>query len=122
MTIEIPGVDAHKGLAICDGDQNMYIKFLRLYVSNLPKILEKIRIVSEETLHDYLINVHGIKGISETIGAEETRSTARQLEAIARNGDLAGLLAQNDPFIKSVENLVNCIQIWLEKNDTFPGK
>jgi HPt (histidine-containing phosphotransfer) domain-containing protein len=119
MAFDIPGVNCENGLALCDGDQNMYIKFLRVYISNIPKTLEKIRNVSEETLNDYIICVHGIKSNSDTIGAEETKKYARHLELLGKSGDLDGVLAQNKPFIASVENLVSNIVIWLEKYDAF---
>ena len=117
MAINIPGVDVHSGLDLCDGDLVMYLRFLRLYVTNIPATLEKIRNLSEETLKDYIISVHGVKSNSEMIGAEEARKTAQKLEALAKGGDLAGVLAQNKAFIKYVENLVDNIRSWLEKNN-----
>ncbi|MCL2480344.1 MAG: Hpt domain-containing protein [Spirochaetaceae bacterium] len=118
MVIEIPGVDADSGLKFCEGDVNIYMRFLRLYVSSMSTALEKIRSVSEETLRDYAASIHGIKGISETIGAEEARKTAKQLEIMAKSNDLAGVLAQNKTFITYAENLVANIRSWLEKNNT----
>jgi len=117
MTIEIPGVNVNNGLDLCDGNTDIYLRFLQMYVSNMPKALAKMRNVSEETLHDYTIAVHGVKGISETIAADEIVKTARELEMMSKNGDLAGVLAQNDSFIKRAENLVDCVQGWLKKNN-----
>ena len=117
MEIKIPGLDVNSGLNLYDGDYKIYLSALRLYVSKTPAVLDRIRNVSAETLQDYTIGVHGIKGTSEYIGAEETRKTARQLEAMAKADDLAGVLAQNNAFIKHVENLIGIIRDWLEKYD-----
>ena len=117
MAIEISGVDTKKGLALFEDDLDTYVDILRSYVSNVPATLDKIRNVSEETLKDYAVGVHGVKGVSEAIGAEEARKTAKQLEEMAKNGDLAGVLARNNAFIKYTENLVNDIRTWLEKYD-----
>ena len=117
MTIEIQGIDAKSGLDLC-GDEEIYLKSLHLYVSSIPATLEKIRSVSAETLQSYAISVHGLKGMSEYIGAEETRKTAKELETMSKNGDLAGVLAMNDAFIKQTQNLVNNIQSWLNNNKT----
>jgi len=117
MAIEIPGVNVNTGLDLCDGSMDIYLRFLRLYVSSMPPALDKMRNVSKETLHEYTVAVHGVKGISETIAAEEVVKTAKELEAIAKSGDLDGVLAKNTTFIKHTENLVNGIQSWLEKND-----
>jgi len=116
MTIEIPGLDVNSGLDLCDNDINIYLNSLRLYVSNVPAYLEKMKGVSEETLKNYYVAAHGVKSMSEYIGAEEVRKTAKHLEAIAKQGDLAGVLAQNETFIKHVENIVDNIQRWLENN------
>jgi HPt (histidine-containing phosphotransfer) domain-containing protein len=116
MDIKISGVNADIGLELCDGSEKVYIRSLRLYVSNMPVYLEKIKNVSIETLHDYAINVHGVKSISEYIGAEETKKTARQLELMAKSGDLDGVLAANEAFIEDAQDLVVKILDWLEKN------
>jgi len=117
MTIEIPGLDVNSGLELCDGDMGIYLKSLHLYVSNIPATLEKMKDVSEKTLNNYAVSVHGVKSISEYIGAQEVKKTAKELEAIAKAGNLAGILAQNETFIKYTQNLVNSIKIWLDKND-----
>ena len=113
MAIEISGVDTKSGLELCDGNMNIYLNSLRLFVSDIPTDLEKMRDVSKETLNDYSIIVHSVKSMSEYIGAEEARKTAKQLEAMAKNGDLAGVLSQNEAFIKYAENLVNGVRNWL---------
>ena len=115
MAIDIPGLDTNKALELCDGDMETYISTLRLYIDNIPQALERMRNVTEETLHNYTISVHGVKSTSEVIGAEEARKTARELEAMGKAGDLAGILARNDAFIKYVEGLVAGIRSWLEK-------
>jgi HPt (histidine-containing phosphotransfer) domain-containing protein len=117
MAVEIPGLNADSGLELCDGNLKIYLSALRLYISNIPAALEKARNVSEETLRDYTVSVHGIKSTSEIIGAEETRKTAKELEAMGKAGDLAGIQARNNAFIKNTENLVAGIKSWLEKYD-----
>jgi HPt (histidine-containing phosphotransfer) domain-containing protein len=117
MAVEIPGLNADSGLELCDGNLKIYLSALRLYISNIPATLEKVRNVSEKTLRDYTISVHGIKSTSEIIGAEEVRKTAKELEAMGKAGDLTGIQARNDAFIKNTENLVAGIKSWLEKYD-----
>ena len=117
MAIEIPGLDVNSGLELCDGNMNIYLNALRLYVSGIPADLEKMRGVSGETLKNYSVTVHSVKSMSQYIGAEKASKTAKQLEAMAKAGDLAGVLAQNEAFIQHVENLVGGIQSWLERNE-----
>jgi len=110
-------VDTEKGLSICDGDQDIYIELLRSYVSNAPAALERIRTVTQETLQEYTINVHGIKGANASIGVETIREAALNLEMMARAGNLQGILAENEKLIKSTESIVTAIKTWLEKHD-----
>jgi len=116
MDLKISGINADSGLELCDGSEEIYIRSLRLYVSNMPGYLEKIKNVSKETLYDYAINVHGVKSISEYIGAEETKKKAKELELMAKGGDLAGVLAANEAFLQNARNLVDKVREWLEKN------
>jgi CheY-like chemotaxis protein len=115
--IHIPGVDTEKGLSLYGDDLDLYVQTLRSYVSYTTDVLGKLRTVSEETLPEYVINVHGLKGTSASIGAEIVRESALNLEKLARAGDLQGVLARNDRFIKGTENIVANIKKWLEKHD-----
>jgi len=72
--------------------------------------------VSEKTLKDYSVIVHEVKSMSQYIGAEETRKSAKQLEAMARDGDLAGVLTLNEAFIKHTKKIVDNVQKWLAEN------
>ena len=120
--IEILGIDTEKGLSFYGGDMDIYLPLLRSYVFGTPVTLSKLRSVSEETLQEYTINVHGLKGTSASIGAEKTREAALNLEQMARSGDLYGVLSKNDRFIKDTENIVANIQAWLEKYDSSSTK
>jgi len=115
--ISIPGVDTEKGLSLYGDDLDIYLPTLRSYVSYTTDVLDKLRNVSEETLPEYVINVHGLKGTSASIGAEIVRESALNLEMLARAGDLQGVLARNDRFIKGTESIVANIKAWLKKHD-----
>jgi PAS domain S-box-containing protein len=115
--IDIPGVDTEKGLSLYIGDTKVYLPLLRSYVSNTPGVLDKMRNVSAETLSDYVITVHGLKGTSAGIGAETIREAAMNLEIMSRVGDLDGVLAQNDKLIKDAEIIVGNVNEWLKQYD-----
>jgi len=113
----IPEVDVSSGLEICDGNLAIYLNSLRLFATSIPKNLQDMKGVSAETLVDYAVTVHSVKSMSHYIGAEEARKTAKELEALAKGGDLAGVQAQNDAFIQYAQKVVGNVQSWLEKND-----
>jgi CheY-like chemotaxis protein/nitrogen-specific signal transduction histidine kinase/HPt (histidine-containing phosphotransfer) domain-containing protein len=122
ITIEIPGVDTQKGLTLYDGDTDIYLPLLRSYIKNTPSTLEKLKAVSEEDLKSYVINVHGLKGTSAGIGAEEVRAQALELEKLSRAGDLQGVLAGNDKLIADAQVIVTNVKKWLDKNDVQASK
>ena len=113
--IDIAGVDAEKGLSLYYGEMDIYLQALQSYAVNVPATIDKIRSVSKETLGDYAIYLHGIKGTSANIGAEKTRTAALELELLAKNGDISGVLAKNENFIKETEAIVAGIKAWLEQ-------
>jgi HPt (histidine-containing phosphotransfer) domain-containing protein len=120
--INIPGVNTEKGLSLYGGEMDIYLPLLRSYVSNTPGILGKLRNVSEQTLPEYVISVHGLKGTSAGIGAEALREAALKLETMSRAGDWAGVLSYNDRLIKDAETIVTNVRAWLENYDSRNAK
>jgi len=122
MDIQIPGVETEKGLSLYGGDKKIYLELLRSYVSNTPGNLNKIRTVSKESLPDYVIAVHGLKGTSAGIGAESIRKAALDLENLARAENLEAVLSLNGKLINDTEIIVNNVKIWLEQYDAINAK
>lgn len=114
--ITIPDIDSESGLRLCDDDINIYTQSLRLFTTNIPETLDKIRNVTESNLRDYTARVHGIKGISVYIGAAKAVEAAREMEEMGKKGNLAGILERNEGFIKGIEALIENIKTWLKNN------
>jgi CheY-like chemotaxis protein/signal transduction histidine kinase len=117
MEIDIPGVDVARVEELYGGNMRIYLPVLRSYLSVIPEELEKISNVSQETLPDYVIRVHGVKSTSDSIGAEQARQMALELEMAGKAGDLATIMAKNEALIKYVKDLLVNIQKWLAKVD-----
>ena len=117
QNIEIPGLDTNKGIASCNGDYSIYLSVLRAYVDDIFDVLDRIRDVSEDTLSVYTTTVHGIKGSSAIIGAEKIREAAANLELMGKNGDITGILAHNEDFLKETASLLSNIKDWLIEYD-----
>jgi len=122
LEINIPGVDTKKGLYMCAGSADIYIPLLRSYTVNTPGILEKLRNVSAQTLHEYVITVHGLKGTSAGICAQDLRSEALELETLSRAGDLQGVLAKNEKLIADAQVIIANIKAWLERHEAAKVK
>jgi len=114
IIIDIPGMDAKKAIVLYGGDLAIYLNILRVYSNKMPATLDKIRNVTAETLNDYVIIVHGVKGTSASVGALAVSKTAGKLETLAKAGDLDGVLASNGSFIREAEKNIEDIKKWLE--------
>jgi len=114
MAIEIQGIDNGSFNDLMDGDEELYASVLNAYIKNTPDVLNKLKKVSNETLADYAITIHGFKGACANICAEEARKMAYSLEQKSRAGDSDGVLAENGHFIEYVEELLVRLKDWFQ--------
>jgi PAS domain S-box-containing protein len=105
---EVAGLDLEGGLARYGGEET-YLGILRSYAVHTPELLERLRSLSRETLGDYAVTVHGIKGASLGICAGETGKQAEKLEAAAKAGDYGRVERDNGGFIEKTESLLTRI-------------
>ena len=116
MAIGIPGIDEGIFNDLLDGDEELFVSLLTSFTNRTPSILSKLATVSKETLPDYANTVHGVKGACANVCAEEARKMAFSLEQKSRAGDLAGVLAENGPFLKYMEELIGKLKDWLKNH------
>jgi len=100
-TPQVEGIDWQAGLNYFSGNRDAYLFVIRSYVENTARLITQICNVSEETLADYAIHLHGIKGSSYGIQAREIGEQAEVLEHAAKMGNFR-LVSQTTPFF--VEN------------------
>jgi hypothetical protein len=117
----IAGLDMAKGLARYDGDEEVYLKILRSYAGSVKSILGLIETVTEDRLADYKIKVHGIKGASYDILANEIGKEAEALENASKAEDFKFIVEHNPAFLAAAGKLVNDIEDMLSAiNDETP--
>ncbi|MDR3000754.1 MAG: response regulator [Fibromonadaceae bacterium] len=115
--MEIPGLDISQGLDRYDGDEKVYLKILRSYAANVRSLLNSIEVVDEAELNRYEITVHGIKGASFDIFADQIGESASNLEKAAVRGDLSYINEHNQPFIETARKLIYYIDDMLAAID-----
>ncbi|GHV71520.1 hypothetical protein AGMMS49928_23670 [Spirochaetia bacterium] len=116
--LQVEGLDIAKGKA--QFREKGYFRVLKSYCTHTPALLEKIKDLtknplSEETIGEYIIDMHGIKGSTFGICADDIAKQAEDLEAAARNGDRQFIELGNTLFIWALENLIQSIEELLEK-------
>jgi HPt (histidine-containing phosphotransfer) domain-containing protein len=110
LSKEIAGLDIDSGLEQMGGDEAAYIKIMRSYAANVRSMLLTIEAVEEETLADYKITVHGIKGTSYYIFAQQVGRLAEALEKASAAGDFAFASEHNPEFLETAWKLVKDIE------------
>ncbi|MDR0302149.1 MAG: response regulator [Treponema sp.] len=118
---DIAGLNTARGLAFFDDDIETYLSALRSYANNVPETLDKLRVVTEETLPEYAISVHGLKSISGWISAGDIRMRAENLETLAKAGDFAGVTTLNGVLLNETENFINDLREQLDEIDSGRG-
>jgi CheY-like chemotaxis protein/anti-sigma regulatory factor (Ser/Thr protein kinase) len=108
--------DIAKALGRFSGDGAALADVLRSYASGTRGLLAKLkRLLEAKDLTGYAIDVHGVKGSSYAICAEETGKAAEALEAAAKAGNLAAVRAGHDAFAQTAQALLAEIEGLLEK-------
>jgi len=111
----IPGLNIDRGLTRFYNDKNAYVEVLRSYSKNTPQLLEASRDISKSNLEGYITVVHGIRGSSGGICAEETSALAEELEKAAIAGDYDYLIKNNPALIEKAMTLIADINTTLDE-------
>jgi CheY-like chemotaxis protein len=112
---QMEGVDLQRGLERFSNDVEAFLQVLRSYAANTRPLLAAVRGVTRETLADYAVAIHGIKGSSRGICADGVGDRAAALEKAAKAGDFDFVSANNDAFLEAAENLVNDLDALLRQ-------
>ena len=103
----IAGLNIPKGLQRYNDDVAMYLKVLRLYTTNIGSMLNSIEVTSKDKISDYEITVHGIKGASFDIFAEQVGQNAKDLEMAAKSGDYNYIELHHSQFLETARGLIS---------------
>ena len=111
LTVPADDLDTIKGLERYEYDADVYMSILKSYTNSIRPMLGSIENVSKESLADYKVFVHGIRGASFGIHAEKIAKRAEALEQAAKDGNFSYVYNKNPKFIEDVSKLLSCIDI-----------
>ncbi|MDR3254573.1 MAG: response regulator [Synergistaceae bacterium] len=86
--------------------ESAYQEVLDSFMDNTPPLLDKLRNVDRDSIHEYAVTVHGIKGSSSSICAFKSAKLAEDLELHAKKNELEAIVEKNGAFIETVEKLI----------------
>ncbi len=86
----IPGIDIAKALSYIGGSRELYISLLRTYLDGSEERIRKLEeCKNKEDIFNYDITIHGLKGISASIGADSMAAAAAGLEEACKDPQTA---------------------------------
>ncbi len=92
-------IDLELGLSRVGGQQAVFEKSVRIFHRRLPETLDKLEVfLAGGDIGDFAIEVHGLKGSLNNIGATALADDAYALELRAKDGDTA-FCAENLPAL-----------------------
>jgi signal transduction histidine kinase/CheY-like chemotaxis protein len=115
------GIDLEAGRERFNNDAS-YLKIIRSYCRHTPELLKKLHDFSAKNLHPYTVAVHGLKGSSYGICADEIGKYAEALEMAARAEDITTINEKNSGLIKKTEKLLAGLDEILQKFDQRGGE
>jgi CheY-like chemotaxis protein len=111
---EVEGIDLIQGRERYNGE-GPYLEILRSWHLHTPALLKILRGLSLETLPEYTVTVHGLKGSSYGIFASGIGDKAEELEQAAKARNFTRVESENPAFIESVDRLLQAVGELLQK-------
>jgi signal transduction histidine kinase/CheY-like chemotaxis protein/HPt (histidine-containing phosphotransfer) domain-containing protein len=84
-----------------------YLSILKSFAAHTPRLLEQIESSRESSLPNYAVEVHGLKGACNAIGAGETAALAGELETAAREGNLDFVRSGHGDLARQLRSLLD---------------
>lgn len=98
-------INTKDGLMYCRDDEALYKEVLKSYIKE-GKNAKLTELYKQSDWKNYCIEVHGIKGSSVAIGADEIARRAKRLEFAVKEDDIAYVRAQHGKFMHEYRSLV----------------
>ncbi|MDR0501428.1 MAG: hypothetical protein LBG97_09365 [Coriobacteriales bacterium] len=117
MATPIVGIDFNAALAQFKLER-VFLRILTKYRDSIPDVLEQLSNYVEkktpvEGLDDYITTVHGLKGASYGIFANDLGDLAKDLEFAARDGRLDFVSSNNGKLVLETNALLKRIDSYL---------
>jgi len=104
--VSIEGLDIAKWFKRYGSDEKTYFKVLRSFTSDIRSVIDTVENVCEDSIEEYKITVHGIRGASAGIFADGIRKMSASLEKAAEAEDYEYIEEHNLPFVDATMKMV----------------
>ena len=119
---DAPGLKISEGLARVAGNQVLYGKLLGDFAEEFNSMGSKLhQLMDDNKLHEMAALVHGAKGVSGNLGANDLNAAAATLEKAIQNGDPVPIKNQIGRFEKELKTVLHSINNVARKGPTRKG-
>ncbi|MDR3037006.1 MAG: response regulator [Coriobacteriales bacterium] len=111
----IDGIDIQALLGRFADNKDDVLEVLESYSRNTPELLKTVSQPTTDNLKDYAVAVHGIKGSSRNVCAEDIGKQAEALEFAAKASDLQFVEQNNPALLRAVDILLAELTAFLQE-------
>lgn len=105
-SIFIKGVDVKGAMERIQVNEEIYLNILKTYYGDLQAKLQRIDQAKREgNIKNFVIDVHGLKSASASIGAMELSELAKELEMAGKNEELDFIESHYDTFFRKANEV-----------------
>lgn len=105
------GFDVEEGIAMCAGDEELYVEVLDAALEEGKEKIPLIRQLYEAKDYDrYCVEVHGLKNAMKSIGANHLSEAARIQEFAVKDNNLALVDEGVDALLTEYQDVVDALE------------
>lgn len=105
------GFDVEEGIAMCAGDEDLYLEVLDAALEEGKEKIPLIRQLYEEKAYDrYCIEVHGLKNAMKSIGANHLSEAAKEQEFAVKENNLMLVDKGVDALLSEYQDVVDALE------------
>jgi CheY-like chemotaxis protein/nitrogen-specific signal transduction histidine kinase len=118
----VEGLDFAAALQLYGGNGATLMSIFKSFIAHTPSLIEKMDSHLETSLPDYTVEVHGLKGTCNVIGAPVTADLAKDLEAASREGKGDYVKARHGELRRQALELAEKLKVLVEEWEaSLPG-
>lgn len=116
-SVAIQGIDADHAMKKMHLKEDEYITILHSYFIDLSASLKRIVSAKEEgRIKNFVIDVHGVKSASASVGASELSELAKQLEFAGKEENLEFINAHMPDFIEKCQSMITVLETFFAED------
>ncbi len=115
-------IDFDKGLANVGGMMNAFASVVNAYYrEGMSKIETVPRLLAENNIKNYVVEVHALKSSSAAIGADAISGMFRELEFAGKAENIEFIESHSQPVLDTFKEVLDVVKAYLIEKDMFEG-